>query len=44
MYTRPIAGLATQLAARLAAGGTTKVAGAINYAGVPRAVLIVLIV
>ena len=44
MYTRPTVGLAAQLAARLAAGGTAKAVGVINYARVPQAVLIVLIV
>ena len=44
MYTRPTAGLAAQLAARLVASSTAKAAGVINHARVPQAVLIVLVV
>ena len=44
MYTGPIAGLATQLAARLAASGIVRAVGVTNRARVPRAVFVMLIV
>ena len=44
MYTRPIAGLAVQLAARLAAGGTAGAVRVVDYTRVPQAVFIALMV
>ena len=44
VYTRPIAGLTAQLAVRLAASGTARAAGVIDYARVLWAVLIALVV
>ena len=43
MCTGPTAGLATRLAARLAASSTARAVGVVDYARVPQAVLIVLV-